>query len=183
MRAWFPSTIDQASSILDAGINNVTDLFLDCEWADVLASELVSIGLVSADLRHTFYAERDLLPAAPTPFVRVAVYPLLERGEAAMSDALLTRRLRTFLATVPKPSIGYDSPHDRALCQFVLDGMDEPSPEGPKPSSLQWQHLELDAARERWWRDHPEHQLQRHHARVDALALRGAWLSQRKCEP
>jgi len=162
-----------------AGIDNVTDLFLDCEWADVLASQLVSIGLVSADLRHTFYAERDPLPADPMPFVRVAVYPLLERGEAAMSDALLTLRLRTFLATVPKPSIGYDSPHDRSLCQFVLDGMDEPEPEGPDPPDIQWQHLDLDADRERWWRDHPEHQLQRHHAGVDALALRGAWLGQR----
>lgn len=157
----------------------MTDLFLDCEWADVLASQLVSISLVSADLRYTFYAERDPLPADPMPFVRVAVYPLLERGEAAMPDALLTRRLRTLLAAIPSPSIIYDSPHDRALCQFVLDGMDEPEPEGPELSGIRWQHLELDAARERWWRDHPEHQPRRHHAGVDALALRGAWLSQR----
>lgn len=156
----------------------MTDLFLDCEWADVLASQLVSIGLVSSDLRHVFYAERDPLPFEPMPFVRVAVYPLLERGKAAMSDTLLTRRLRTFLAAIPSPLIGYDSPHDHALCQFVLDGMDEPEPEGPTLSSLRWRHLELDMARERWWRDHPEHQPQRHHARVDALALRGAWLSQ-----
>ena len=152
-------------------------LFLDCEWADVLASELVSIGLVSADLRHTFYAERDPLPADPMPFVRAAVYPLLERGMVAMSDALLTYRLRTFLAAVPSASIVYDSPNDRALCQFVLDGLDEAEPNGPVPSEVQWQHLELDAARERWWRDHPEHQPRRHHAGVDALALRGAWLS------
>jgi hypothetical protein len=155
----------------------VTDLFLDCEWADVLASQLVSIGLVSADLRHTFYAERDPLPTDPMPFVRTAVYPLLERGERAMPDALLTYRLRTFFAAIPSPSIVYDSPHDRALCQFVLDGLDEAEPEGPALSVIQWRHLELDAARERWWRDHSEHQARRHHAGVDALALRGAWLS------
>jgi hypothetical protein len=156
----------------------VTKFFLDCEWADVLASQLVSIGLVSADLRHVFYAERDPLPVDANSFVQVAVYPLLERGAAAMSDALLIRGLRVFLATIPDLSIGYDSPHDRALCQFVLDGMDEPEPEGPVVLGIRWQHLELDAARERWWRDHPEHQSQRHNARMDAMALRGAWLSQ-----
>ena len=155
----------------------MTYLFLDCEWADVLASELVSIGLVSADLRQAFYAERDPLPVEPMPFVRVAVYPLLERGEMALPDALLTRRLRTFLAGVQNPAIVYDSPHDRALCQFVLDGLHEPEPEGPVPPDVRWLHLELDAARERWWRDHPEHQPRRHHAYVDALALRGAWVS------
>lgn len=94
-----------------------------------------------------------------------------------MPDTLLTRRLREFIATIPNPVIVYDSPHDRALCQFVLDGMDEPAPEGPEPSGIVWKRLELDAARERWWREHPGHQPQRHHARVDALALRGAWLT------
>jgi hypothetical protein len=116
----------------------MTYLFLDCEWADVLASELVSIGLVSADLCQVFYAERDPLPADPLPFVRVAVYPLLERGDAAMSDVLLTRCLRTFLAGVSDPVIVYDSAHDRALCTFVLDGLDEPEPKGPWPSAIQW---------------------------------------------
>jgi len=156
----------------------MTNLFLDCEWADVLASELVSIGLVSADRHHEFYAERDPLPSDPMPFVRVAVYPLLERGRAAVPDALLTRRLRTFLAGIQDPLIVYDSPHDRALCQFVLDGLDEPEPEGPVPSSIRWQRLELNAAREQWWSNHPEYRPRRHHAGVDALALRGAWLSQ-----
>jgi hypothetical protein len=156
----------------------VTDLFLDCEWADVLASELVSIGLVSADRHHEFYAERDPLPPDPVPFVRVAVYPLLERGETAVPDALLTLHLRTFLAAIANPLIVYDSPHDRALCQFVLDGLNEPEPEGPVLSNIRWQRLDLDAARERWWRDHPEYRSRRHHAGVDALALRGAWLSQ-----
>lgn len=33
------------------------DLYLYREWADVLASELVSIALISADGLHVFYAE------------------------------------------------------------------------------------------------------------------------------
>jgi hypothetical protein len=152
-------------------------LFLDTEWADVLASELVSIALVSDDGNHTFYGERDPLPAEPGPWVVTVVYPLLERGAAAMPDVLLTKSLRTFLASIPAPVIVYDSPHDRALCQYVLDGMNEPEPEGLAPS-IAWLHFDLDAARERWWRDHSEHQPRRHHAAMDALALRGAWLIQ-----
>ena len=152
-------------------------LFLDVEWADVLASELVSIALVSDDGGHVFYGERDPLPAEPSPWVATVVYPLLEWGAAAMSDDLLTKSLRTFLASIQAPVIVYDSPHDRALCRYVLDGMNEPEPEGLGPSIV-WLHFDLDAARERWWRDHSEHQPRRRHAIFDALALRGAWLRQ-----
>lgn len=154
-------------------------LFLDVEWADVLASELVSIALISDDGSHAFYGERDPLPAEPLPWVATVVYPLLERGAAAKPDTLLTRSLRTFLAAIPAPTIVYDSPHDRALCQYVLNGMDEPEPEGAT-AVIAWLHLDLDADRERWWGDHPEHQSQRHHAAVDAMALRGAWLRQER---
>lgn len=152
-------------------------LFLDVEWADVLASELVSIALVSFDGQSVFYAERDPLPEEPTPWVKTVVYPLLERGACAMNDATLTRRLREFLVTIAEPSIYYDSGHDRGLCQFVIDGMDEVDPEGPAVQ-VHWQRLDDMASEcERWWKDHPEHRSQRHHARFDAMALRGAYCS------
>lgn len=152
-------------------------LFLDVEWADVLASELVSIALVSDDGRHQFYAERDPLPSEPLPWVASVVYPLLERGASAMDDAALTRYLREFLVTVPEPCICYDSGHDRGLCQFVIDGMAELDASGPT-AEVRWQRLDdMDSACERWWKDHPEHRAQRHHARFDAMALRGAYLS------
>jgi hypothetical protein len=63
------------------------EAFLDVKWADVLASELVSMALVSLDEQHVFYAERDPLLKKPTPWVRTVVYPLLERGASAMRDA------------------------------------------------------------------------------------------------
>jgi hypothetical protein len=152
-------------------------LFLDVEWADVLASELVSMALVSSDGQNVFYAERDPLPGEPTPWVKTVVYPLLERGAFAMNDAALTRRLREFLAIIPEPSIYYDSGHDRGLCQFVIDGMDEVDPEG-STVEVRWQRLDgMASGCEQWWKDHPEHQSQRHHARFDAMALRGAYYS------
>jgi hypothetical protein len=152
-------------------------LFLDVEWADTLASELVSVALVSSDGQHVFYAERDPLPADPSPWVKTVVYPLLERGSTAMNDAALTRRLREFLAMIPYPWICYDTGYDRSLCQFVIDGMDEVDPDGPTVD-VRWQRLDGTAsACERWWKDHPEHQSHRHHARFDAAALRGAYFS------
>jgi hypothetical protein len=152
-------------------------LFLDVEWADVLASELVSIALVSDDGQHQFYGERDPLPAEPVPWVASVVYPLLERGTSAMDDAALTHHLREFLATIPEPWICYDSGQDRGLCQFVIDGMNEVEPEGPAVD-VGWQRLDdMASACERWWKDHPEHRSRRHHACFDAMALRGAYLS------
>lgn len=156
----------------------MTDLYLDCEWADTLASELVSLALVSADERYVFYAERDPLPADPVPWVRSVVYPLLERRDAAMDDATLTRRLRIFLAGIPAPRICYDSGHDRSLCQYVIDGLEIPEPEGPLPQEMAWLRLDgMHVALERWWENHPEHRSRRHHALVDAMALRGAAVS------
>ena len=150
------------------------DLYLDCEWADVLASELVSMALVSADDMHAFYAERDPLPADPVPWVRSVVYPLLERGEAALCDTAMTRRLRQFLTGLPNPTINYESGHDRDLCQYVIDGLEVPEPEGPSPQ-VTWRRLDgLHAQCERWWKAHPELAGRRHHALIDAMALRGA---------
>lgn len=80
------------------------DLFLDCEWADIEATALVSIALVSSNGEHTFYAERESLPVDPTPWVSLVVYPLLDRGKCAMSDTDMSRRLRTFLAGIARPS-------------------------------------------------------------------------------
>ena len=131
------------------------DLYLDCEWADVLASELVSIALVSADEQHSFYAERDPLPTNPVPWVRSVVYPLLERADAALDDETLSLRLREFLASLLNPCIHYDSGHDRALCQYVIDGLDVPEPKGPMPT-VSWARLDgMHSELERWWQTHP----------------------------
>ena len=154
------------------------DIFLDCEWADVIASELVSLALVSRDGRQVFYAERDPLPESPTPWVRTVVYPLLDRGTAAMPDATMTRRLREFLAAIESPCIQYDSGLDRGLCQYVIDGFDLLQPAGPVPSNLIWQRCEnLQKHIEQWWGLHPEQKGRRHHALADAHAFRSAWLS------
>lgn len=153
------------------------DLFLDCEWADVLASELVSIALVSGDLQSIFYAERDPLPVDPTPWVRSVVYPLLDRGASAMTDTSMTVAIRQFLASFEVPKIHYDFGPDRSLCQFVIDGFDVLDPPGPAPGNVEWHRCDgLSNAIEAWWSAHPARKLKRHHALMDAMALRAAYL-------
>lgn len=153
------------------------DLFLDCEWADVLASELVSIALISSDESVTFYAERDPLPSDPQPWVKALVYPLLERGEAALDDLAMTRALREFLAGFDNPCIWYDFGMDRSLCQYVIDGFEAAEPIGPFPLNLRWQLCDyVKEDLERWWLANPEELRKRHHALTDARALRAVCL-------
>ena len=52
---------------VNAKVRRPDYLFLDCEWADVTANELVSIGVASIDGERSFYAEIDVLPPDPTP--------------------------------------------------------------------------------------------------------------------
>ncbi|MEW2981844.1 hypothetical protein [Stenotrophomonas maltophilia] len=162
------------------------NLFLDTEWADPIGSELVSLALVSEDGAHQFYAERDPLPASPTDFVRHAVYPLLQGGPAAMSDMAMTTALRAFLSATPGVCVLSDYPNDLQLLQYVLAGFDLADDLvqacGPVPAVA----VQILASRpiragiETWFQDNPDQRARRHHALVDAQALRAAWIS---CRP
>ncbi|HZX78219.1 hypothetical protein [Lysobacter sp.] len=160
-----------------------TYLFVDTEWADAAGHELVSIALVSVDDQHVFYAERDPLPSAPTDFVRRTVYPLLDRGEAAMSDAAMTQALRRFLASIVHPYVLADHPRDVQHLRHVLVGarLSDPqaAPCGSIPSvvtTVMDRQGTTTAILERWFAQHPQTAARRHHALVDARALRIAWL-------
>ena len=75
-------------------------LFLDTEFTDgnLLHAELVDLAFVSEDVRAELYLERAPLPERCFPFVHENVYPLLDRGEAAIQDVEFTHRLREFFA-------------------------------------------------------------------------------------
>lgn len=160
-----------------------TYYFLDTEWSDVLGSELVSLALVREDGGRQFYAERDALSETPTDFVRQVVYPQLTRGDTAMSDAALTTALRAFLGEVATPAVMADYPNDLHLLQYALDGFELPDEQaaacGRKPAPIMTRMLKegLTAALvEDWFAAHPDQSAKRHHALVDAQALRVAWL-------
>ncbi|WP_242733500.1 hypothetical protein [Xanthomonas translucens] len=88
-----------------------------------MGSELVSIGLVSEDGVHRFYAERAPLPATPTDFVRHVVYPLLQGGLSSMA---MTTGLRAFLGADQAPLVLADYAHDLVLLRYVLAGRRPP---------------------------------------------------------
>ena len=169
----FPHVVDA----VNARAGRPDYLFLDCEWADITAKELVSIGIASIDGTRTFYAELDPLPADPTPWVRAVVYPILERGEAAMTLATMAFRLRAFLATFERPLICYDYMVDRDLCEHVLRSQSEDHDQ-TGAVGLEWQLLsDVGPSLGRWWAEHPNETARRHHALADAFALRAAYLS------
>ncbi|APO88868.1 3'-5' exoribonuclease [Xanthomonas euvesicatoria] len=160
-------------------------LFLDCEWADLLETELVSIALVGEDGSSFFYAECEQLPAPAPLFVQQTVYPLLERGVAAMSALALTRALRDFVGAASNPILVADYPLDFELFRSALDGTGLLASErmdlGPAPDfEMQLATgYSLQAAIEARFSTDPMVAAHRHHALVDARVLRDAWLSMR----
>lgn len=160
----------------------MTRLFLDCEWADTLDSELVSLALVDESGQHRFYSEIDPLPEQPTDWVRAAVYPLLERGYSARRQIDFTNDLRVFMARFEDPYVLFDYAADGALFSYALAGFDLPDKKLKKLLSAPSVGLTLirreDVRRhiEQYFSSYPEHAGRRHHAGIDAEALRIAFL-------
>lgn len=125
-----------------------------------------------------------MLPPMATDFVRHAVYPLLDRNEAAMSDAAMTTALRRFLSDIHEPYVLADYPNDLQLLKYVLAGFDLPDSEatacGPILTPVMTLMLREGLTTllfEDWFAAHPDEATRRHHALVDARALRMAWLA------
>lgn len=161
-----------------------TYLFLDTEWADAAGTELVSLALVSEDGHQRFYAERDPLSLSPSDFVRQHVYPLLDRGDAALPDIEFTTSLRAFLRKLASPYVLFDFPNDGALLKYAIAGFNLPEAVsrqcGPVPATVLTKMLRderMTRILEDWFRRHPDAAARRHHAAVDADALRWAWLA------
>ena len=161
-------------------------LFLDCEWADADGAELVSLALVSADGQHRFYAERDPLPSNPTTFVARYVYPLLDRGPSALGDEQFSMALRTFLLERIDCPVLFDCRSDgdlltHAFAGFGTDAGTEAGTEALRPPrrpilTLMERGHYMSALLEDWFAADPARWRRRHHAAVDAEALRCAWL-------
>ena len=162
----------------------MTYLFLDTEWADAAGRQLVSLALVSEDGTQQFYAEVDPLPLNPTEFVSSSVYPLLAHGKSALSGVAFTTALREFLREIPQPTVIADYPNDLALLKHALAGFDLPDDEvklcGACPgisATLMLKEGITQLVLEDWFAAHPVDQSRRHHAGVDAQALRMTWLA------
>ncbi|MFW2353906.1 hypothetical protein [Hydrogenophaga sp.] len=153
-------------------------LFLDTEFTDFIDIDLISIGLVSEDGLHVFYAERnDYRIESASDFVRAAVLPQLgSLPNVICSREGLTLRLYDWFRTLPEHvKIACDSAHDRDLLWDAFeDGL--PSNLDPRLVELAWrsEDARFNAALERYYLDSG---FLRHHAFHDASALRAGWLA------
>lgn len=73
-------------------------IFIDTEFTDFINTELISIGLVSDDGQHEFYAElNDYRPQVCSEFVRMNVIPHLDLQKHGMTRLQAAARLFCWL--------------------------------------------------------------------------------------
>lgn len=155
-------------------------IFFDTEFTELgIDPRLISIGLVSEDGEHTFYAELSdtYEDRQCSDFVREAVLPHLEGVSVRLDMATLAQRLGNWLKSFDEPvklvtdSLSWDWPWIQEI--FYLAGTWPENVDG-KPEALV-QSQEFNVAAEKAFAGG----LRRHHSLDDAKANRIAWLSTR----
>lgn len=157
---------------------NAMLIFLDCEFTDFLDCELISIGLVSEDGKHEFYAERtDYTDSWCNNFVREAVLPLLGQfSGAACTRIELTTRIWEWFSTLPRHvQLASDSAHDRDL---LWDAFNEGLPSNLDKSVFDLRPLiDTTIFNDAVCRYHEQPGQPWHHALYDARAHRVGWMA------
>lgn len=79
-------------------------LFVDTQYTDLDDGELISIGMVSKNLKHEFYAERiGFNIEACSESLKAHLLPLLGKTpNAQLTDAQLAERMYAWFETLPK---------------------------------------------------------------------------------
>ena len=160
--------------------SRMTLLFLDTEFTGLgqRSPHLISMGLVSEDGRHSFYAE--LTPESYVDtcsfWVQANILPLLEGGDRVMEPDTLRQRLTAWIGVLGDVRIVNDAPdYDFAFLRATLEPW--PANVDPKPIRFDTQvlgdcHREtLEIYRGAYFTPtKPEH-----HSGHDARALRQSW--------
>lgn len=155
-------------------------VFLDTEFTGLGQRwpRLISIGLVSDDGRHSFYAE--LAPEGYmdkcTPWVRVNVLPFLDGSDCILQPGELRQRLAEWLGSLGPVRIVNDAPdYDFALLKSVL--VPWPANVDPNPVRFDTRTLgdRLQETLEIYRGSYFTPTKPEHHALHDAQALRRTW--------
>ncbi len=150
-------------------------LFLDTEWAND-SRDLVSLALVNGDGSRVLYVERDPLPSNPSAFVRDVVYPLLDRGSVALADPALTETVRAFVAASGTPRIHFDLAWDKVLLGQAMSEWGRNLAGIPPFVPVLIERNDVRDEVELYFQNNPDASARRHHALVDAEALRHAFV-------
>lgn len=79
-------------------------LFIDTQYTDLGNGELISLGMVSKNLKHEFYAERlDFNRDACSESLKAQVLPLLGKTpDAQLTDSKLAERMYNWFGNLPQ---------------------------------------------------------------------------------
>lgn len=146
-------------------------LFLDIEWAND-AHDLVSLALINVDGSRLLYIERNPLPPNPSAFVLDVVYPLLDRGTAALTDPNFTEAMRELVAARHTPRIHFDSPWDKVLLGHAMSGWGRCLVDIPSFALVLVDRADVRDEVKLYFQNNPWTLERRHHAAVDVDAPR-----------
>lgn len=155
-------------------------LFLDTEFTGLGQRNplLISLGLVSEDSRHSFYAElpSDTYLPECAPWVRENVLPLLDGGGCILQPDELRQRLAEWIGALGPVRIVTDAPdYDFALLKAALGVL----PENVDPKAIWFDSYTLGSAHQELLESYREGYFRsgkpEHHALHDAQALRRTW--------
>jgi hypothetical protein len=151
-------------------------IFLDTEFTDFKNRELISIGLITEDGLHEFYAERtDFNYEYCSDFVRSAVWAQLgEFPEAKVKKDELAQRLQQWLINLPyELTIACDSLIDWELMRNALSGIIPTNIIGYYDLRPMLDSLIFNQTVDKY---HEDLKRPYHHALHDARASRLGWL-------
>lgn len=158
-------------------------IFIDTEFTNRTAPELISIGLITEAGDAKLYLESDRIHLDEcSPFVKQAVLPLLERDHAR-PEARMVEEIRQWISGLPGQwGIACDFPGDFELMAELM-GKRWPQNLSPTPmaynesSFTDGARCEAVLAREGYYQNGGR----RHHALDDAIANRLGWLAAVEC--
>lgn len=140
-------------------------LFVDTEFTDFTAIELISIGIVSQE-GHEYYAENaDYTKAWCNDFVNSEALPKLQGGEHAMPYSQLKEKLQLWLSDLLEEYSAVLFVFDHSSDEFLLGGL---LTDYPQKEKVNGQHDDLDAGIELYFMHDRTNE---HHALHDARAL------------
>lgn len=152
-------------------------IFLDTEFTDLRAPELISLGLVAEDGRE-FYAEfADFRLEACTPFVRREVLPLLGDPTHRRSREAIALDLRCWLVPYAKrpTAVAFDDDRDWLLLIRLL--------REHLPITFSGRPIGGCICREVLEDWYLQPGVRRHHALDDARGNRHAYRAHGRCRP
>lgn len=153
-------------------------IFIDTEFTDFIDCELISIGMVSEDGQHEFYAEvSNFDQSKSNVFVQEGILPMLGAVPAAVcTKAELRERLWNWFATLPwHVKLAADSVHDQDL---LWDAFGEELPENLDRAVMDLRSLiDTTVFNDAVVQYHEQRGRPWHHALEDARAHRVGWMA------